>query len=430
MGADIAGSGPRHPETSRPRVQPPTAGLRDCKAAEAPLGSPITRNHKKILPTMTVLRSNEIIQKARDTSGLEHFDSESFREGLGRAVEGVNSKATRTAKSAAWCEDRLVEFLATRLKIADYIRKHPALLEKPVEAPIIVLGMPRTGSTLLSNLLNADTSLRSLLRWEAHDPVPPPTQEGLHNDPRYLKLLAEEQAINPLQRMHHEPWGGPTECHAILSQDCKSAGMEPVVASPDYGNWILECDMAPTYRYHRMVLQMLQSQTSGRWSLKLPSHALNIRTVMATYPDAKIIWTHRDPYQVTGSFMSMMETVQKMHLSEVDTGYIAHYYPKRLREHVVRPMAVQDESGSDPFYHLFYGDLVRDPIGQMRKLYAWLGLPYTDATEERTKAWLADNPRGKFGAHDYGLERFGLSVEGLKPFFQDYLERFDIEREN
>jgi hypothetical protein len=230
--------------------------------------------------------------------------------------------------------------------------------------------------------------------------------------------------------MHHEPWGGPTECHTILSHDFKSAGIEPAMVSLDYGNWLLECDMTPTYQYHRSVLQMLQSQTSGRWSLKLPSHALNIRTLMATYPDAKIIWTHRDPYQVTGSFMSMMEAAQKLHLTEPDRDYIARYYPVRLREHVMRPMAVQDQSAADPFYHIFYGDLVRDPLTQMRKLYGWLGMPYTSVTEERTKGWLADNPRGKFGAHDYGLERFGLSVDKLRPYFQDYLDRFPIESEN
>jgi hypothetical protein len=382
---------------------------------------------------MTPLRTDQIIQKARDKTGLEHFDSDSFREGFGRAVEAVNAKPTRTAKSAAWIEEFFVSFLGNRLKIADYIRRNPTLLERPVTAPIIVIGLPRTGSTLLSNLLHADTSLRSLLRWEANDPVPPPTQEGLYNDPRYLKLLAQEQAdaaANPLARMHHEPWGGPTECHTILSHDFKSAGLEPALVSWDYGNWILNCDTVPTYRYHRSVLQLLQSQTSGRWSLKLPSHALNICTLMATYPDARIIWTHRDPYQVTGSFMSMMEAAQKLHLSEVDTDYITRYYPMRLREHLVRPMAVQDESASDPFYHLFYGDLVRDPIEQMRKLYAWLGMPYSSDTEARTKHWLADNPRGKFGSHDYGLERFGLSVDRLRPFFEDYLNRFPVEREN
>lgn len=377
------------------------------------------------------MRPEDIIQKARDKAGLEHFDSDSFREGLARVAEAVNARRNRTPLSLAWFEDASVTFLSNRLKIADYIRKHPAVLSRAVEAPIIILGLPRTGSTLLSSLLGADASLRSLLRWEANDPVPPPTQDGLHNDPRYLALADEDRAAaaNPLANMHYEPWDGPTECHTILSHDFKSAGLEPGAVSMDYGMWILECDTAPTYRYHRSVLQVLQSHTSGTWSLKLPSHALNIRTLMATYPDAKIIWTHRDPLQVSASFMSMMAAAEGLHLSEIDYDYIARYYPLRLREHVMRPMAVQDASIADPFFHMFYGDLVRDPVAQMQKLYTWLGRPFTGALEQGVRGWLAKNPQGKFGAHDYDLGRFGMTADQLRPFFQEYQDRFDIETE-
>jgi hypothetical protein len=377
------------------------------------------------------LHADEIIQKARDKAQRNLFDSESFREGLEIAVDAVLGKPTRSPESVAWHEAQFVDFLANRLKVADYIRQNPSVLIRPVTAPIIIIGLPRTGSTLLSYLLDADESLRSLLRWEMRHLVPPPTQGGLRNDPRCLALIEEERraASNPLPHLHHEPWDGPTECHTILSHDFKSAGLGPGLASFGYGMWLLECDTGSAYDYHRTVLQMLQSQTTGTWSLKLPSHALNIRTLMAAYPDARIIWTHRDPYQVSASFMSMMAAAQSLHLREIDRDYIRRYYPLRLREHVSRPMAVQDASANDPFHHIFYGDLMRDPVGQMRKLYAWLGRPLTATTEEKMSLWLQNNRQGKFGKHAYSLEDLGFSERELTPFFEDYVARFGLARE-
>jgi hypothetical protein len=377
------------------------------------------------------VRADDIIQKARERAGLEQFDSDSFRAGLEIAVAAVDAKTTRRPESAAWFENQFIGALANRLKVADHVRRHPALLDRPVERPIIIIGLPRTGSTLLSHLLGVDSALRSLLRWEVQYLVPPPTQDGLKNDPRCLALIEAEraQSTNPLPNMHYEPWDGPTECHVLLSHDFKSAGLDPGLASMEYGLWLLECDAASAYAYHRTVLKVLQSHTAGRWSLKLPSHALNIRAVMDVYPDARIIWTHRDPHRVTASFLSMMEAAQALHLTQTDRDYLIGYYPRRLREHVARPMAVQDACARDPFYHLFYSDLVADPLAQMRKLYAWLDQPFTEPAQAAMARWLADNRQGKFGVHAYGLEKFGLSLEGLAPLFEDYLKRFDIARE-
>jgi hypothetical protein len=376
------------------------------------------------------LRADDIVQKARERAGLDAFDSDSFRPGLEIALAAVEAKKTRRPESAAWFENQFVSSLANRLKVADHLSRHPELLARPVARPIIVIGLPRTGSTLLSQLLGTDAALRSLLRWEVQYLVPPPTEEGLTRDPRCLALIEAEraQSTNPLPAMHYEPWDGPTECHAILSHDFKSAGLDPGLASMEYGQWLLDCDTGSTYAYHRKVLQLLQAHTKGSWSLKLPSDALNIRALMAAYPDARIVWTHRDPYRVTASFLSMMEAAQALHLTEPDRDYLLGYYPMRLREHLVRPMAVQDESAEDPFYHLFYSDLLADPLAEMRRLYAWLEQPF-DTAEAGMARWLAENHQGKFGVHAYGLEKFGLTVEQLTPLFEDYLARFPVARE-
>jgi hypothetical protein len=163
--------------------------------------------------------------------------------------------------------------------------------------------------------------------------------------------------------------------------------------------------------------------------LKLPSHALGIRVLMKMYPDARIIWTHRDPFKAVGSLISMIGNVHRIGLERPDVDYLVSNYPNQLAEHVRRPMAVQDELERDPFYHLYYSELVRDPIAQMRKLYAWLGEALTPQALAGMQAWLAANPQGRFGKHAYGLDEFGLSKAKLMPYFEDYLKRFDVEAE-
>jgi hypothetical protein len=196
-----------------------------------------------------------------------------------------------------------------------------------------------------------------------------------------------------------------------------------------YSDWILSADLTSAYEYHRLFLSVLQSEAAGTWALKLPSHALGIRVLMKMYPDARIIWTHRDPFKTAGSLISMIEHAHRATLSEPDRNHLISYYPRQLAEHVRRPMRVQDESLHDPFYHIYYSDLLRDPIVEMRKLYAWLGEPLLPAAQVRMRQWLDDNPQGKFGAHTYSLETFGLSRKMLMPYFEDYIHRFQPEEE-
>jgi hypothetical protein len=234
---------------------------------------------------------------------------------------------------------------------------------------------------------------------------------------------------DPFAFIHYEAPDGPTECTFVMAHEFKSLFVESLSCSPVYSKWILDADLTSAYEYHRLYLQVLQSQAPGTWALKLPSHALGIRSLMRMYPDARIIWAHRDPFKAVGSLVSMIGHVHKITLRDTDSDYLAGNYPNQLAEHLRRPMAVQDESKRDPFYHLFYANLVRDPIGEMRRLYEWLGESLTPEVLAGMQSWLVGNPQGKFGKHAYGLEQFGLSKQKLLPYFADYLKRFDIELE-
>lgn len=370
--------------------------------------------------------AEDIIAKARARAGIEQFDSDSFREGLEIAADAVDRHPDRSDGGKVFLEELYVSNLAKRLQIADWARRHPEVVQRPIERPVIIMGMPRTGTTLASYLLSADRKRRSLLNWEIDQPVPPPTTAALYDNP----FIDAKRKVNEGNPYHYEEPDGPTECTFVNAHDFKSLFVEAMTATADYSKWILETDLQSSYDYHKLYLQVLQSQAPGIWSLKMPSHTIGVESLLATYPDARIIWCHRDPFRVTGSLLGLIRASEGLTLNNPDYKHLLSTYPYQLHQHVARPMAAQDARDEDPFYHLFYADMIRDPIGQMRKLFAWLGDDFTDHTEAAMNGWLAANPQGKFGKHAYALEAdFGLTPAALMPYFEDYLKRFDIEME-
>ncbi|MBV9995337.1 MAG: sulfotransferase [Caulobacteraceae bacterium] len=381
---------------------------------------------------MRQVNADRIVERARRETGLDRFESESFREGLEIAVADVN-KAGWPQWGLDNFEEAASHLLGLRLKIDDYLRQHPQALETPVKAPVIVMGMPRTGTTLSSNLLATDPNRRSLLTWVADDPVPPPTIEGLRTDPRALAALELErrsQAEDPAAgRFYMSSAVFPTECISVLSQDFKSMHWEALGRLPAYSEWIWSADMTSAYDHHRRFLQVLQHAAPGPWNLKMPSHAMHLRYVLKAYPDARLVWTHRDPYTAVGSICSVIANVHLRAQDKPDDAWIAEFYPRQLAEHARRIMVVRAEIGRERVYDLHYARTMRDPIGSMRDLYAWLGDDFTAEAQANMRRWLQENPQGKWGKHAYKLDRWGLSEQKLAPLFADYLASYDVERE-
>jgi Sulfotransferase family len=379
------------------------------------------------------LQVDQIIQRARDVAAINEFNSESFREGLEIIVGDINRSRGLPDAGRAALEQIYVTQLVTRLKTDDWLRRNPQHLDVPIEKPVFVMGMPRTGTTLASYLLDADPARRSLLKWEVWNGIPPATTETLRTDPRCLAMKEnDERAANPeAAARHHEDADGPSECTFIVSQDFRSLFLEALHPVPSYRDWLYQTDMTSAYRVHKRMLQMLQSSAPGTWNLKMPSHALFVEQLLKTYPDAKIIWTHRDPYKTMGSLVSLIHGTH-MRFGATDTlPYIADHYPRQIGEHARRMMTAEDKGLLHPgnCYHLFYNKGLADPIGEMRKIYAWLGDDFTPNIEARMRAWLRAKPQGFFGKHRYALAEQGLSVDRLKPYFADYLARYPIELE-
>jgi hypothetical protein len=378
------------------------------------------------------LTFDDIVDGARqETGGLPPPDRDTWREGLEILLRDHAKGDKLSERGWELTRKRYIETLATRMRVDDYIRKNPSVVEAPVKRPVFILGMPRTGTTMVSYMMDADPANRSLLRWEAYNVAPPAAPGALRTDPRCLAEVAKDEMIikaNPEGvAAHFEAGDGPTECVNLIAHDFRSLFLAIITSAPTYHDWILFTDMASAYVHRKRVLQVLQSTNPGRWVLKMPSDALFIRQLFKIFPDAKVIWTHRDPYETFASSTNMRTLGQAIHNKEVDVEYIRQRWPLQMALHVVRALEVSQER-PDAIYNLYYDDLVADPIAQMRKIYGWLGDEWTAATDAGMRGWLAANPQGRFGAHNYSLEKWGFTRKDLEPYFSDYLRAHPVAR--
>jgi hypothetical protein len=386
--------------------------------------------------TLASARVDELVTRATARTGLDDLGPSSWREGLVLLVHTLEATPAVTPEGRDDLYRQFVDALANRLRVVDHVARHPEVVQEKVTAPLVILGLPRTGTTVASYLLDQDPARRSLLNWEAGDSVPPASRETLRTDARCLAKKAEmdefaaelEAAQFPIP--HWEEADGPTECTFVHNQDFKALLWEAFMPNGDYSDWLLGTDMASAYDYERTVLQVLQSGAPGTWSLKMPSHALHIDALVAAFPDVRIVWAHRDPFKATGSLLSMNELSRAVATGgNVDMAQVVPVVLRQVRQHVERPLRVRRQIGAHRFFDLHYADLLRDPITVMRNLYAWAGDVLTPEVERSMRTWLERNPQDRFGRRPYSLDAYGLTTRDLEPVFEEYLATIDIELE-
>jgi hypothetical protein len=387
------------------------------------------------LPSQSGSPSDELVTRACERAGLDDFGGDSWREGLGVLVNSVESTPGVNPGGRDFVYGQFIDALWNRLRIVDYLSQHPEVSDERAERPLVILGLPRTGTSLASYLLDQDPQRRSLLTWEAEDSVPPSTPETLRADPRCLKkkaelgILAEGLKAANIPMVHWDEADGPTECVFVQNQDFKAYLWEAFMPNSAYADWLLETDMKSAYAYERSVLQLLQSRAPGTWSLKMPSHAVHIEALLATFPDVRIVWAHRDPFKATASFLRLNYLSRAVLGCRVDTDDVVSNVLRQLRAHIARPMKARERIGSDRFFDLHYAALMRDPIGVMRSLYDWAGDELTASTEQSMLDWLERNPQDRFGVQPYSLDGTGVTRADLELVFTEYLSAFDIELE-
>lgn len=380
------------------------------------------------------MHADELLATARDQAELDDLGGDSFAEGLEALVDSLNREAQLSEVGALALENQIVTNLVNRLQVTDWITRHPEIGDERIEHPLFILGLPRTGTTLLSYLLDQDPATRSLMRWEAQSSVPPPATATFMSDPRIAATRESQMMfdmLNPgFKAVHYEAPDGPTECVAVLSQDFKSILWETIANVPSYGEWVSDCDYTSAYKYHRQLLRLLQSRAPGRWVLKSPGHRLALDVVTRTYPDARFVVTHRDPVTVVASVCSLITSLSGMFSDADHRTYIARHWIDVLGQMVDRVETFRAQAGDRAFIDIAYADLVADPIGVVRRVYASDGVDLDPGVEAAMATYVADNPQGRFGRHFYTLDELGLRRDDLEARFADYRRRYDIPHEH
>jgi hypothetical protein len=384
---------------------------------------------------MSTFEPEALLDAARAATGLDDFGPDTFRPGLDVLCASLEQEAQLNDLGQVALPGMLVGSLSNRLRVLDWQASHPDVADEVIDAPVVVVGMFRAGTTLLSRLFDQDPRNRALLMWEAGDSVPPPTPANHRHGPRVDAVHANNAMlaeINPqIEVVHHEQADEATECITAMAQDFKSLTFEAVANVPAYDEWLLGVDQRSAYEYHRKVLQVLQSGgVRGRWTLKSPHHAIALEHLTAVYPDARLVLLHRDPVVLTASVCSLIRTLSSTFSDADHVAYIAQHWPAMLEESVRRIDAFRDAHPEHPIVDVQYTDLVADPVATVRSIYAAVGDELDDDAAKAVTAYVDAHPRGQFGAHRYDLSEFGLDAGELAERFASYTERYDVPREH
>ena len=389
--------------------------------------------------TVTVdFSERAILDAARRRTELADFGPDDFRERLRVLRESWDGDPDMTRFHRAVLHGYLVRYASNRLLIHDVLRRHPGILEEPIEQPLIVVGLPRSGTTHMVNLLAADRRLHSLPLWESCEPVPLPGEPapGDETDPRYRRCAeawAGMQQATPLIAAMHPM--NPDHIHEeleLMGPDFASYNFEWLYHTPRWRDHYYAHDQTPHYEYMKNVLRLVQWRRGERkrWVLKCPQHLEQIPALLRTFPDATVVFTHRDPVAVLQSTITMQAYTQRMNRRRPVLPALLEYWSDRI-EHLLRA-CVRDRDlvpggrGLDAPFQRF----MADPMGMMARVLATAGMELDAAARAQLVGYVADHPRGREGQVVYDLGRdFGADPAALRERFRFYFERFPVEAE-
>lgn len=369
----------------------------------------------------------QVIARAIAAAGTDDFGAPGWREGLARSLDAF-ARIPLKADIYTASVDKLVHDLATRLRIEQWFKDHPECADQPIEGPVFVIGLPRTGTTATVGMMALDLRFRFMRPWEGSAPLPPPVAGQEEADPRLIAARAAASAYDK-PHMHLFDPDGPEEDLAFLAGlDMHSYhGAYPM--PDDYIDWWLNADFTSFYAYQRRVLQLLQSRRGPNlWLLKSPPHLFRLIEIAREYPQAKFVMTHRDPVKVIASVSSLhaMLYAERCQPGAIDPLSIGPRQLALWTEAMRRGLAARAEIGEHRFIDVMNHDVVQRPLETFARIYDFLGMPVTPELKAKLQDYNSRNAPGNFGSHAYTPEQYGLTGEAIRAAFGEYSERFGL----
>jgi len=371
---------------------------------------------------------------AREETGLDDFGDEHYLEGLKVLLEQYDMDCNLSPVGVYSVRLKLIHCLKQRLIAEQYWKDDPGMLDNPIEQPLVITGLVRTGSTALQYLLASDPHRQALPYWLSEHPQPRPPEASWGSNADYQKSRASIDMMyemDPsLKAIHFMSPDWAEECGHLMAQTFTDDHWEGALRVPYYIEWYEQKNLIETYRRHKKLLQLIGStQPEKPWLIKYPVHMKHLKSFLEVYPDARVVWTHRDPSKVMSSYASLLAGFRSLNTNSVDEEDIVREQLEIWAAGAERGIEVR--KGEDPaqFYDLHFDDYVADPVASAKKIYDHFGIDWKSETEEAMRAHHAENQEGKHGKHSHSLEKIETSREAMLDRFADYIDHFGVRVE-
>ena len=410
--------------------------ITDYARPRFPLPLRLVNASRPLLRALVSLEPDALIEAAQRKTGLSDFGPDSWREPFHVLVDAIRREADLSGMGLVATRGLLVGLLANRLLLEDLLRREPEILDEAIERPLIIAGLPRTGTTHLHNLISADPGWRSLPYWESLEPIPDPREKPRADgrDPRVARceraMELQDYAMPLFKRMHEMPPDGTHEEIQLLAMDFSTMLFESAYRIPTYRAWYKATDQTPAYRYLARVLKALQwLRGPKRWALKSPQHLEQIGPLVGVFPDAYFVQTHRDPLRITVSLLTMLAYGHRINGRNIDPLQIGRDWSARVEDLLRASVEQRPLLPREQTLDVVFSEFMQDDLAAVERVYAFAGQPLTPAGREAIARYRAANPRGKHGTVAYRLDDFGVDAAERRRALRFYQERFVIADE-
>jgi hypothetical protein len=376
----------------------------------------------------TRLFAADLIENAKRRSSLNHFGEGDFSEALSRLLQSCHDEARLNLIGKIALKTDVLETLCVRLQMERDRQLYPDITRQEIRDPLFIVGLPRSGTSVLHRLLAADPAHRSPLMWEVRSPSPPTRKDERRRIQRATQSCNFFNWLAPTFRYVHAVGAEiPQECVSLMTPTFLSDQFDAMYYVPSYRTWFFRQDLRPAYKYHRRFLQHLQFRRAARrWILKAPTHMFALPALLSVYPDARFVQTHRTPVDAMASVSSLMTILRSAFSDAVDPFIVCREAMDYWSETMEKFLRERDRLANNRICDIQFEEIRREPIRVVRRIYEFFGWSLSGKAEQNMRVLIASQAKRESANHRYDLSQFGANADAVLNAFAPYCERFHL----